>query len=118
MYDNYDLRVYECSGVGVRLEVRGEVDLAVAPNLLDSVLCAAFSHDRHTIVVDLANTTFMDSSALAALVEADRRLRQASAHLVIANPSATITKAFEVSGLDGHLDIRRQWTTNAVADGG
>jgi anti-sigma B factor antagonist len=109
MYDLFGLRVRESGDGQVRLEVEGEVDRAVAPQLLDSVLCAGLAYDHHHIVVDLAAVTFMDSAGLSALAEADRRLREQCSHLVVANPTKQIIRIFELVGLDDQLDIRPSW---------
>lgn len=90
----------------VRLAIEGEVDMSTAPQVLDSVLCAAVAHDRHDIVVDLRDVGFMDSAGLDALVVADRRLRELDAHLIVSNPSRTVQLMIEVTGLDEVLDVR------------
>jgi anti-sigma B factor antagonist len=105
----FELRVGQAADGHVRLKVEGEIDMAVAPQLLDSVLCAGLAFDHHNIVVDSSEVTFMDSSGLAALAEADRRLRDQCSHLVVANPSKQITRILELVGLDGQLDIRPAW---------
>jgi anti-sigma B factor antagonist len=102
----FELRVGQAVDGQVRLEVEGEIDRAVAPQLLDSVLCAGLAFDHHNIVVDLTDVTFMDSAGLAALAEANRRLRDQCSHLVVANPSRQITRILELVGLDDQLDIR------------
>jgi anti-anti-sigma factor len=51
------------------------------------------------VVVDLAEVEFMDSTALAALLEARARLGDA-AGLVLAAPGLEARRALEVSGLD------------------
>jgi anti-sigma B factor antagonist len=117
MCDLFELRVRESGDGHVRLEVEGEVDRAVAPQLLDTVLCAGLAYDHHHIVVDLAAVTFMDSAGLRALAEADRRLRNQCSHLVVANPTKQISRIFELVGLDDQLDIRPSWPSIHGATG-
>jgi anti-sigma B factor antagonist len=106
MFNPYELRVCDGAGRDVRLEISGDIDMAVAPQLLDSVLAAAYSYDEHNVVVlDLTDCTFIDSSGLTALLEADRRIR-GRAHLVVINPSQLVARIFVATGLDGLLDIR------------
>ncbi len=104
----------------LRLEVDGEIDVSSAPGLLDSVLCAALASDHRQVVMDLRNVRFIDSSGLGAIIEADRRLRHEGAHLVIVRPTGLVQRLFEMTGLDGSLDVRpdhRGRATRASAPG-
>ena len=107
-----------CSGDHVvRLAVHGEVDMSTAPQLLDSVLCAAVTHDRHDIVVDLRDVSFMDSAGLNAIVLADRRLRDLDTNLIVSNPSRTVQLMIEVTDLDDILDVRPCWAASRLNPG-
>ena len=55
------------------LAVRGEIDLFTAPEL-KQVLAESIESGRNYIVVDLTETTFLDSTALGVLIEARTRL--------------------------------------------
>jgi anti-sigma B factor antagonist len=116
MHHPYEVLVSDSGAEQVRVEVSGEVDMAVAPQLLDAILCAALSRQRQNIVIDLARCTFIDSSGLAALVEAHRRLVAESCHLVITDASPMITKTIELAGLDDYLDVRPRWLSRQVAN--
>ena len=65
----------------VRLEVNGEVDMSTGPQLLDAVVSAALVHERHHIVVDLRNVTFLDCSGLRLLYRARGRVLDQGGHL-------------------------------------
>jgi anti-sigma B factor antagonist len=55
----------------------------------------------HTrIVVDLTDTTFLDSTALGVLIGAVKRLRSRDGRLTIVNVDDNIAKTFEITGLD------------------
>ena len=99
----------------VRLAVEGEVDTSTSAQLLDSVLSAAVAHDQHHIVIDLRDVGFIDSSGLDAIVQANRRVRDLNAHLVICNPSRTLRRMFEVTGLDDVLDVRPEWAATSLS---
>jgi anti-sigma B factor antagonist len=79
--------------------VRGEIDLFTAPDL-KSVLVAAIDSGKTRIVVDLSDTTFLDSTALGVLIGAIKRLRTRDGALTIVNTDANIAKTFEITGLD------------------
>ena len=81
------------------IAVRGEIDLFTAPEL-KSALSEAIETGRTRIVVDLTDTTFLDSTALGVLIGAVKRLRSREGALVIVNVDQNIAKTFEITGLD------------------
>jgi anti-sigma B factor antagonist len=81
------------------IAVRGEIDLFTAPELKQK-LGEAIEGGRNQIVVDLTETTFLDSTALGVLIGAVKRLRSDSGRLVLVNVDVNIAKTFEITGLD------------------
>jgi anti-sigma B factor antagonist len=81
------------------LAVRGEIDLFTAPEL-KQVLAESIEGGRIRIVVDLTETTFLDSTALGVLIGAVKRLRSRDGALAIVNVDENIAKTFEITGLD------------------
>ena len=79
--------------------VRGEIDLFTAPELKQK-LTDAIEGGKTRIVVDLSETTFLDSTALGVLIGAVKRLRSRDGALVIVNVDQNIAKTFEITGLD------------------
>ena len=79
--------------------VRGEIDLFTAPEL-KSALGEALESGHTRIVVDLTNTSFLDSTALGVLIGAVKRLRSRDGVLTIVNTDPNIAKTFEITGLD------------------
>jgi anti-sigma B factor antagonist len=53
-----------------------------------------------TVVVDLTDTTFIDSTTLGVLVGGVKRLRPDGGQLVLVCSDRNITKIFEITGLD------------------
>lgn len=84
--------------------VRGEIDLFTAPEL-KSALADAIEEGRLRIVVDLSETTFLDSTALGVLIGAVKRLRTREGRLTIVNTDDNIAKTFEITGLDQIFQI-------------
>ena len=78
--------------------VRGDLDLHTAPELRE-VLARAIDDGRSRIVVDLTETSYMDSSGLTALVVAHKRLRKRDGQLVVVNVDPSIGRTFEITGL-------------------
>ena len=85
--------------------VRGEIDLFTAPEL-KSTLADALEAGHTRIVVDLTETTFLDSTALGVLIGAVKRLRSQDGALTIVNTDPNIAKTFEITGLDQIFTIR------------
>ena len=85
--------------------VGGEIDLFTAPEL-KAALGEALESGRTRIVVDLTETTFLDSTALGVLIGAIKRLRGRDGRMTIVNVDQNIAKTFEITGLDQIFTIR------------
>ena len=98
------------------LAVRGEIDLFTAPEL-KQVLAESIEAGRVRIIVDLTETTFLDSTALGVLIGAVKRLRSRDGALAIVNVDENIAKTFEITGLDQIFTIlpTREAAVEAVA---
>jgi anti-sigma B factor antagonist len=83
--------------------VMGEIDLFTAPEFKQRV-SAPIDAGRTRVVVDLTETTFIDSS-LGVLIGAHRRLRRLEGSLVIVCSNDAIVKTFRITGLDGVFTI-------------
>ena len=81
------------------VEAEGEVDLYAAPELKRIVWGAIDAGHTH-VIVDLTHATFMDSTALGALIGAVKRLRVRDGTLVVASSQPSILRILEITGLD------------------
>jgi anti-sigma B factor antagonist len=79
--------------------VHGAVDLFAAPELKRHLLDAIDSGTRE-IVLDLSDTAFLDSTGLGALLTAHKRLSGRDGTLIIVDGPPTVTRVFEITGLD------------------
>jgi anti-sigma B factor antagonist len=82
----------------------GEIDLHTAPRL-DEALFSAIDEGAHRVLVDLAATTFVDSTVLGILLRAHRRLDDAGGRLVVVSNDPRILRTFELTGLDRTLAV-------------
>ena len=80
--------------------VAGEIDLFTAPEFKQRVM-APIGAGVDRVVVDLMETTFIDSSSLGVLIGAHRRLKSRGGRLLVACDNDAILKTFRVTGLDG-----------------
>ena len=88
------------------LEVGGELDLYTAPRL-SSQVGEIIALGATSLVVDLTETTFVDSTALHVLLDAKKRILAEGGDLVVVCPSPHIRRIFEVTGVDGLLRLSR-----------
>jgi anti-sigma B factor antagonist len=82
------------------VSVSGEIDLFTAPDFKQHVSAPIDAGVSH-VVVDLSQTTFIDSSSLGVLIGAHRRLKLRGGSLTIVCDNEAITKTFRITGLDG-----------------
>jgi anti-sigma B factor antagonist len=85
--------------------VSGEIDLFTAPEL-KAALGEAIESGKARIVVDLTETSFLDSTALGVLIGTVKRLRARDGRMTIVNIDQNIAKTFEITGLDQIFTIR------------
>jgi anti-anti-sigma factor len=90
-------------GHGIVLVVSGEIDVATAPTVEREMLSAEESHDL--VAIDLSETSFMDSTGLHLIMEANRRLRERGGRLFIVQGPPQVSRLFELTGLSDHLDL-------------
>jgi anti-anti-sigma factor len=76
-----------------------EIDIANAGQLRAALLAAA-AQGHATIVVDLTETSFCDTSGLQVLVLAHRRAAAEGGELRLVVRSATLLRLFSVTGVD------------------
>ena len=81
------------------IRVRGELDLASAPHLT-TLLSTTAGKSTVPVVLDLAEVTFIDSSALRALVLAGRELADSGRTLQIGPRSEMVARVLEMTHLD------------------
>ena len=96
-------------GGALVLSLTGELDLYTAPALREA-LHEAVARSPKRLVVDLAEVTFVDSTALGSLVEARAQLGKGEA-FALAAPGLEVRRALEVSGLDRHFAVHETLET-------
>ena len=88
---------------GIVLAVSGEVDLATARSVEHELLWAERSHE--VVVLDLTETSFMDSTGLQMVIAASRRLRRRGRRLLIVEGPPQIRRLFELTHVADHLEL-------------
>ncbi len=86
------------------VSVTGEIDLFTAPEFKQR-MSAPIDAGRSRLVVDLSETTFIDSSSLGVLIGAHRRLKLRGGALLVVCENEAITKTLKITGLDGVFTV-------------
>ncbi|HWD24467.1 MAG TPA: STAS domain-containing protein [Acidimicrobiales bacterium] len=86
------------------LFVYGEVDVLTAPRVHEA-LSSIIAEGHTSVLVDMANVTFIDSSGLTALVVAHRHLDDAGGELRLVSVPESVGKVFAIAGLDERFKI-------------
>lgn len=94
----------ETEGTTVRLALTGELDVAGASRV-EQELERIEREQPATLVLDLRELAFMDSTGLRVIVAADARAREQSRRLVIVRGSDTVQRIIEMTRLDERLEI-------------
>lgn len=96
---NFAIKTEQLSDGVYVISLTGEVDLYTAPEFKEQ-LVEIIGNGASTVVVDLTETTFIDSTTLGVLVGGVKRLRPEGGQLVLVCSDRNITKIFEITGLD------------------
>jgi anti-sigma B factor antagonist len=86
------------------LTVEGELDIATAPRML-SALNEAIAEMATPLVVDLSDVVFMDSTGLALLMNARRRVMRLGHGFAIVCPDGPISRVFEIADMVDNLGV-------------
>jgi anti-anti-sigma factor len=92
---------------GVRtISVRGELDLSTAPEL-EGPLDQALENDEGSILIDLSQCEFIDSTGIALIVRAWQRLdsRENGRGLVLCSQNDQVRRVLEITGLELSIPI-------------
>jgi len=85
-------------GTTCEIDAQGELDLLVAPSL-EGEINAALDGRPETLVLDLRDVTFIDSTALRALLAARRRAVSEGVRYVVLAAPGPVRRLFEVCGV-------------------
>ena len=96
---NFDVKTEKLSDQQYVIALSGEVDLYTAPEFKQQLL-EVIDQGGRDVIVDLTNTTFIDSTTLGVLVGGVKRLRTNEGQLSLVCNDRNITKIFEITGLD------------------
>jgi anti-sigma B factor antagonist len=86
------------------IKLQGEVDLYAAPELKSHVN-GAIERGKKKLILDLSQTTFIDSTTLGILVSGMKRLRPRGGMLAVLCPDPTMARIFDITGLNRMFSV-------------
>ncbi|WP_177242428.1 STAS domain-containing protein [Amycolatopsis marina] len=96
------------------LEVAGEVDLRVAPELGERLSHQLSSSTSPVVVLDLQAVTFLGVAGLSVLITAHRRARLQHTSLRIVANTATVCRSLKVAAQHQPLEVYPKLTAAAA----
>jgi anti-sigma B factor antagonist len=94
----------ETDGSTIRLALGGELDIASARQV-EQELERIEQQGPATVILDLRQLTFMDSTGLRILVAADGRAREQGRRLVVVRGPEAVQRIFHMTRIDERLEI-------------
>jgi anti-anti-sigma factor len=91
------------NGIDCVLTVRGDIDLASAPDF-ETSLRTALDQSPNSITIDLAGLTFIDSSGLRVLVSLSKEAQSRGATLGLRNVPRHAQRVLDITGLTEWFD--------------
>jgi anti-sigma B factor antagonist len=82
------------------VRLHGELDVATAPSINEAIELARVDGPS-SLVIDLKDLSFMDSSGIALLVQLANRAESVQ----VRNPSPNVRRVFELTGLVRHFGL-------------
>jgi anti-sigma B factor antagonist len=106
MGEQLTIHVEDVDGQHV-LRLVGEVDVASAAELLDTVRAICAAAGAKSLYVDLRGVEFMDSSGLRALLETRALCQRTRCSLSLSAAGAQVQRLFEITGAVDILPLGR-----------
>jgi len=94
------LLLSEPSAGVLEMKLAGEVDMATVDPLREATKTAASSGEYDTLLFDLTGLTFIDSTGLHTLTEANRSMVARGGRVQIVCAPGNLMKVFQLTGLD------------------
>src|SRR5437764_649746 len=87
------------------LRVRGEIDILTAPHLKEAIV-AALTGDVPSLIIDLSEISFLDSTGLQVLVSAKRRTAERGGDVYLLGVKDPVMRIFELLRLTEVFHLR------------
>jgi anti-sigma B factor antagonist len=88
----------------ILIHIAGEIDAYTAPKLREELLSLA-KGDNKTIIVNLKDVTYLDSTGLGVFVGLFKQLKKNNGELKLIDLSNRLKRLFEITGLSTIMNI-------------
>ncbi|MBS2962896.1 STAS domain-containing protein [Actinocrinis puniceicyclus] len=102
--ERFEVGVGPAEGNGRVVTVRGELDLAAADQLWETI--EPLLAPDALVVLDGTEMTFLDSSGLRVLLQAHKRAQADGALFRVVAPQQAVQRVLDLAGAAGHLAMR------------
>ena len=96
---------YKAENRQLTITLSGELDQHAAKGLMDSIDRCMEQNLPSRTVLDLGELTFMDSSGIAVVLRAKRRMEALAGTLVVVNIPRQASRVLETAGLGRYVDL-------------
>ena len=93
--------------------LRGELDQHTAPEVFREIESAVDRYLPRNLALDLSGLTFMDSSGIAVILRARKRMGETGGQVCILDPSPQPRRVLNASGMDRMVKIKNTKGWNA-----
>jgi anti-anti-sigma factor len=93
------------SGSGTTIKLAGELDSATCTELVERFEQATAAPDFQSLVIDLGEVSFIDSSGMRAIIAVERRAQKDGLELALMPPSPAVTELLRVTGITDRLPL-------------
>src|SRR5699024_7432990 len=95
------------------VKLTGEIDVYTAPELKEKLLPLT-EESGNDVQIDLANTTYLDSTGLGVFISAYKSTKEHQSHMELIHVKDRVLRLFKVTGLDEIMNLN---TTPDVKEG-
>ena len=102
----FEAKVGDLQNGVLTISVRGELDLSTAPEL-EGPLDQALENDEGSVLIDLTQCEFIDSTGIALIVRAWQRLQSGDngRALVLCSQNDQVRRVLEITGLELSIPV-------------
>jgi anti-anti-sigma factor len=94
-------------GRSVLVDVSGEIDIATAPQLAQSLRVVVDRYGDHRLVLDLTAVTFLGAAGLHLIADAQQRTQHHGGRTDVVSAEPFHRKLFAITGLDALIPVHR-----------
>jgi anti-sigma B factor antagonist len=104
---DFSINTAELDGDAFVVTVAGEADMYTAPRL-EQALQGVIGLGGTSVVLDLAEVSFVDSTVLSVLLRHQEELSKLGGELIVVTEDRRVLRTFEITGLDRILAVERK----------